>query len=189
MTFCRFLLAASLGAVFAVGSRGSVQSPRENRDALLVADFETRIAEYVQLHKKEAAQLPPLKPTDSPARINDYQTELAQKIRDARRGAREGDIFTPPIAAEFRRLIGIAMQGRDSALIRTSLRRGEPVRIPVAVNGVYPSTVPLQTTPPSLLLNLPNLPPEMDYRVVGRDLVLRDATANLIVDFIPRAIS
>jgi hypothetical protein len=28
----------------------------------------------------------------------------------------------------------------------------------------------------------------MEYRVVGKDLVLRDVDANLIVDFIPNAI-
>jgi len=32
------------------------------------------------------------------------------------------------------------------------------------------------------------LPPELDYRVVGRDLVLRDVKANLVVDFIANAI-
>ena len=69
-----------------------------------------------------------------------------------------------------------------------SLRRSEPVRIPLRVNDTYPEKLPLQTTPPTLLLNLPKLPEELDYRVVGNNLVLRDVEANLIVDFIPQAI-
>jgi len=38
--------------------------------------------------------------------------------------------------------------------------------------------------PPSLLSNLPLLPPELEYRTVGRDVVLRDVGANLIVDVV-----
>lgn len=56
------------------------------------------------------------------------------------------------------------------------------------MNQEYPDNKPLQTMPPSLLLNLPQLPPEVESRVVGRDLVLRDIGANLIVHFIPKGI-
>jgi hypothetical protein len=44
--------------------------------------------------------------------------------------------------------------------------------------------VPLQSTPPSLLENLPPLPPEIEYRITGADLVLLDAKANMVVDII-----
>jgi len=37
-------------------------------------------------------------------------------------------------------------------------------------------------------MNLPELPPQLEYRVVGRSLILRDSEANLIVDFIRDAI-
>ena len=33
-----------------------------------------------------------------------------------------------------------------------------------------------------LLRKLPDLPPELEYRIVGRHLILRDVKANLIVD-------
>jgi len=69
-----------------------------------------------------------------------------------------------------------------------SLRRSEPVVLPLKVNRAYPEGVPLETTPPSLLAKLPELPAELEYRVVGHALVLRDATANLIVDFLPDVI-
>ena len=80
------------------------------------------------------------------------------------------------------------MKGPQAARIQDSLQRAEPVQLELQVNAVYPASVPLQSTPPSLLLNLPKLPPEVDYRVVGDKLVLRDVEANLIVDFIPHAI-
>jgi hypothetical protein len=58
----------------------------------------------------------------------------------------------------------------------------------IRVNGDYPAGLPLESTPPSLLLNLPKLPPEVDFRVVGHDLALRDVDANLIVDLMANAI-
>lgn len=182
------LVLLSLGACGATGVRGFEQNGGVNRDALLVKEFQGRVADYVKVHKDAAAQLPPLKPTHSPAQIDAYQRELARRIRAARPDARQGYIFSPPVAAELHRLITISMRGAEGARIRASLQRGAPVSIPVVVNSSYPSTAPLETTPPSLLLNLPKLPPEVEYRVVAHDLVLRDATANLIVDFVPGAI-
>jgi hypothetical protein len=161
-----------------------------NPDSLILQDFHNRVADYVKLHQQVQAKLPALKPTDSPAAIAQHQAELASAIRDARPHARPGEIFTPKIGAEFRRLIGMTMRGRNAARIRASLRHAEPVRPPIAINGAYPlrAGVPLQSTPPTLLLNLPPLPKDVEYRIVGTTLVLLDVKANLIVDFLPRAI-
>jgi len=38
------------------------------------------------------------------------------------------------------------------------------------------------------MLKLPELPPELAYRFVGRDLVLKDIKAGLTVDLISKAI-
>jgi hypothetical protein len=46
----------------------------------------------------------------------------------------------------------------------------------------------LSTMPPSLLLNLPKLPEGLEYRFVGRNLILYDSKANLIVDILRNAI-
>jgi hypothetical protein len=56
------------------------------------------------------------------------------------------------------------------------------------VDHSYPKDAALQSTPPSLLQNLPQLPPDVEYRFVGNALILRDVEANLIVDFLPEAI-
>jgi hypothetical protein len=160
-----------------------------NADAAIVQDFEKRMADYAKLRHTLESQEPALKSTGSQEKIVHHEHELARKIRQAREHARQGDIFSPPIAAEFRRLIGLAMQGADGARIHESLRNAEPVRIKLRVNQAYPSNIPLQSTPPTILLNLPALPPECDYRLMGHDLVLRDAKTNLIVDIVPDAIT
>jgi hypothetical protein len=80
------------------------------------------------------------------------------------------------------------MAGQNDAHIKKSLERAEPVRLTLHVNEAYPAKIPLQSTPPSILLNLPRLPPELEYRIVGHTLTLRDAVANIVVDLMPDAI-
>jgi len=158
-------------------------------DAKAKKDFDQRVGEYVKLRKTAREGLHKLKPTKSPGTIETHEKGLAHRIRELRRDARQGDIFTPDVCAEFRRLIGITMQGEEAMRIRRSLRRAEPVHLKtLRVNRSYPAGVPLQSTPPTLLLNLPKLAPEVEYRFVGRALILRDVEANLVVDFIPDAI-
>ncbi len=154
----------------------------------VLKDFQKRVSEYVKLHKAEEAVLPPLKPTESAAKIARHERALAAGIRTARSTARQGDIFTPEIAAEFRRLLGIAMEGARKDRVRQSLRSAEPVSVPLRVNAPYPSKLPRQSAPPTILLNLPQLPAELRYGIVDHDLILQDIGANLIVDYIPAAL-
>ena len=56
------------------------------------------------------------------------------------------------------------------------------------MNRIYPDLGPYTTVPPTLLMRLPPLPDMLAYRIVGRDLILLDITASLLVDFLPRAI-
>jgi hypothetical protein len=159
-----------------------------NPQALVLQDFDKRVAEYVKLQKSLAKGLSATKPTTEPQTIIDRQHELAGKLRAARSQAKQGDIFTPEIAKEFRRLLGLARGGQNDAHIKRSLERAEPVRLTLHVNEAYPSNIPLQSTPPTILMNLPRLPPELEYRIAGRMLVLRDGVANIVVDLIPDAI-
>lgn len=181
-------LAALLGSCGTVPAAPAQQNTKVNPGALQTEKFHQRVAAYDRLHKNAAAQLPPLKPKESPAKTQEYERALAAKIRAARPHAKQGNLFTPLVGREFRRLIRLSMQGRDAARIRASLERGAQASLKVSVNSSYPSSVPLETTPPSLLMNLPELPPDLEYRVVGRTLVLRDVNANLIVDYLPNAI-
>ena len=158
-----------------------------NPHAAILQDFDKRVGEYVKMRKTIEGKLPKLKATPSQAKISSHERKLADMLRQERQSAAQGDIFTPEISAEFRRLIGIAMQGANTARIKESLKTAEPVNLRVAVNNRYPKKIPLQSTPPTLLLNLPRLPPEVEYRLVDHTLVLRDVKSNLIVDFMTNA--
>lgn len=159
-------------------------SPKARQDAAIVKDFNTRVTKYMDLRKKEAGKSP--KPTNSSDKLEDQRKQIAASIRVVRAAARQGDIFTPPIARYFRHQIAATLAGPQGKTIRASLRHAEPLHgVAVKVNERYPSGEPLQSTPPSLLLNLPELPKELQYRIVGNDLVLHDTAPDIIVDFIP----
>jgi len=175
--------------LFSVMAAIAQASNNGNQDSLVLKDFNRRVADYVRLHKIALSEIHRLKPTNSPEAIEHYQHHLAHRIREQRSGVVQGNVFTPEITEEFRRLIGITMQGPEAARIRESLRHAAPVYTrAIRVNRAYPAGLPLQSTPPSLLLNLPLLPPEVEYRVVGHDLIMRDVDANLVVDFLTNAI-
>jgi hypothetical protein len=153
-----------------------------------IDDFENRVKAYAELHRAAENELPALKQTGSQAEIVNHQSSLAARIRARRQGAMQGNIFSPEISQAFQRLAGTVTQGAAASRVKKSLRRAEPVNLRLKVNDSYPAKVPLQSVPPTLLQNLPKLPPELEYSVVGHALVLRDAAANLIIDFLPNVI-
>jgi hypothetical protein len=180
-------MVTSLAALLLVGTSALFQD-NVNPQTAALQDFEKRISDYVSMKKNLAKGTSATKPTNEPQLILERQHELARKIREARKGARQGAIFSPEIMKEFHRLIGLAMQGANSADIQKSLARSEPVRVPLKVNESYPPNIPLQSTPATILMNLPRLPPELEYRIAGHALALRDDVANIVVDLMPDAI-
>jgi hypothetical protein len=163
------------------------QSPPSSSSAF--DEFSKRVDAYVAIHKAALSKVHHLKPTPDPEAIERYEHSLAHQIRELRKHSKQGDIFTPEIAAEFNRVIRAAMQGPSGVRVEKSLSNAEPVRLPeLRVDTSYPEHLPLQSTPPSFLVNLPKLPKEVEYRVVGHSLVLRDVDANLIIDFMRNAV-
>jgi hypothetical protein len=161
-------------------------SAADQPEARILADFGDRVRKYLQSRQKAGGSP---KPAKEPEKLANDRKQTAAKVRVARTDAKQGDIFTPEITEYFRQQITATFAGPEGPKIRASLRRAEPVRgIPLKVNAAYPAALPRQSTPPTLLLNLPRLPKELEYRIVGRNLALHDTVTNLIVDFIPNAI-
>jgi len=127
----------------------AVSQEQANPDAAVLQDFQNRVAGYMKLHEAVKDELGKLKPTKSPEHIEHHEHQFAHKIREARLTARQGNIFTPEIATEFRRLIANAMKG-NATHVQQSLKRAEPVRLKLRVNHSYPEGVPLQSMPPTM---------------------------------------
>lgn len=183
-----------IAAVLAVplmhaGARAQDSKPAPNPRAVVLADYQKRIDEYMKLHDKASKGPAKMKETTDPSDIREAQATLAERLRAARADARQGDIFTPEIRAEFRRLMYPELKGEAGRETKAALREDAPEkRVPLKVNASYPEGEPRPTVPANLLVNLPRLPEDLEYRIVGRHLILLDDDANLIVDFIPNAI-
>lgn len=159
------------------------------RNAAAFAEFQDRVEAYVKLHKSMEATLPSLKPTDVPEMIKAHQLALARKIREARPNAAPGDIFAGRSAEAFRAAAREEFRGPEGHDARTTIRQGEPLaNIDIRLNEAYPDGVPFTTVPPTLLLKFPKLPDQVAYRIVGRDLILIDVEADLVVDRISELI-
>ena len=56
------------------------------------------------------------------------------------------------------------------------------------INAKYAEGKSLPSVPSNLLMNLPTLPHELEYRIIGNNLILRDTGADIIVDFMLNAV-
>lgn len=162
-----------------------------NPDAGLVADFKTRVDDYVKLRSKAEAKAPTeLEAKSKPAEIVVAEKTLGQKVREARPGAKRGEFFTPATEAMFRRLLKPPLtKGPAAADNKAIIKDDAPAaaEVPFKVNAEYPKDVPLSTVPPDVLLTLPPLPEDVQYRFAGKHLLLFDAKANIIIDFMLNA--
>lgn len=187
MRMCAGIAACVLAMTLTMTS-ASAQKPATagTPDAAIVADFEAKVKQYLDFRQQHVGAPPA--PANNPADIVSKQQEMGNKIRVARAGAKQGEIFTPRIAAYFRRQIAGSLAGSHGKEIRASLAHAEPVKMELQINQSYPPNQPLQSTPPTLLLNLPNLPDGLEYRLLDRELVLRDTEGNVVVDYVPNAL-
>ena len=147
-------------------------------------EFFDRVNIYMAVHRKADAKVQSLKDTSDPQKISGREKALSDQIRIERAGAKQGDVFSPGAAKEIADVVVEDFSARTPKDQKAVLEE-VPVKVPPSINTDYPTTLPLATVPPSLLMKLPTLPEELEYRFVGRHLILRDTKANLIVDFIP----
>lgn len=173
---------ALVGLTVAAGvAFGSQRTERE-----ILERFQRRIDEYMSLHRRLEKGSPGVEgPLEQ---VRSSQRALAGKIRTERRNAIQGAIFDSETRAMFRRRLGAQLDGPDGAGIRRAITAEAPAFILLRVNGEYPAGWSVSSVPPSILAALPKLPAELEYRFVRRDLILLDAHANLVVDFMRNAI-
>ena len=162
-----------------------------NPHAAILADFKERVDAYMKVRKEAIKDAPRLKETTDVAKIKAAQDGMAQSIRMARPHARQGDVFTPEIVAQFRRLLNPELKGDDGRDAKEILKDDAPPpgTIPFKVNAKYPDGASVATIPANLLLSLPTLPEPMQFKVVGKHLILLDEDADLIVDYALNVIS
>ncbi len=185
----------ALALIVLVASVAYPQAPKTDRDrdtpdfrmqvwGDIAIDFTALVWSYLELRSELEKGLPTLTVTDDPAETRRVERALAQRIRLARAEAKQGDLFTPTISIAFRKALLLEMDASTWAAIMDD----NPGEFPAQINGTYREGKPFSTVPPNILAALPRLPDDIEYRFLGRHLILLDTKASVILDRIPYAI-
>jgi hypothetical protein len=157
-----------------------------NRDAQTLAEFQARVKNYLALRQKLLVGKPTLPDKATPDQIEKYQRALGDLVIAARKGARKGDVVGGEMTVLLRRLLGPIFKGPNGAGIRNAILEEAQPLVPT-INTRYPDDVPVSTMPPEILKALPKLDETLEFRFVGRHLILMDVPAHLIVDIVDNA--
>ena len=162
---------------------GTVRQPASPAETDALRELQKRLDGYLHLRSDLAHKLKPLSPTADAAELTARQESLASAIRIARKDAQKGDLIPSAAASRIRTIVAEDLKSRPPEARRAAFSE-VPEGVVVAVNKTYPAQAALPTVPPLLLNKLPTLPDNLQYRFVGRDVVLLDADTQLIVDYI-----
>ena len=153
-----------------------------------IKQFHDAIADYLALRnglRKEVSG--PVKDSTS-VQLNNASDALAGAIQRARPNAEVGAIFSEPVATIIKRRIADAAGAEKLRKALADIDDEGAASSTPKVHLRLPVSEHLATMPPSLLVVLPQLPKELEYRILGRYLILRDVDASLILDYIPAAV-
>src|SRR5262245_30463371 len=175
------MILATAGERTLAESEAATQKPPANATGAATKAFLDRLQDYVRYHNNVEKMVPPLVGTKDPAKIADREQALGAALIKQRPDAKPGDFFIPQYQPILTSIIKEDFAKRPLA-DRKALIRELPKDLTIGVNSIYPTTIALATFPANLLQKLPALPRELEYRIVGRDLILRDVTGNVVVD-------
>ena len=157
-------------------------------DATAIQRFDQAIASYMALRHGLGSEVSgPVKDSSS-SQVSNASDALAGAIQRARQDAKVGSIFNEPVAAVIKRRIADAVRTEKLASVLADIDDDGTAGPSPRVHLRLPVSAQMATMPPSLLKVLPPLPKELEYRILGRYLVLRDVDASLILDYIPDAV-
>ena len=128
---------------------------------LAVSEFATTINRYLELHRLLDDPMSSLTLCADPEQTARAREAHRRAIVEARVATPRGDIFTPRVATYIRRQLQMATH--QARMAEADVRE-------------------------TALQRLPELPNELEYRFVGRDLVLLDMEIDLVVDVLPDAL-
>jgi hypothetical protein len=179
---------ATLPIVFALAGPGESSTGPPIQQAV-PQEFVARVNQYDETHRRVAAALGPPEICSDPEELLRHERAFARAIHQRRPNAREGDIFTPDAARYFQALIAEVTweQGLDVVTELADAQAWDTEAAVLQVNAQMPwKAGPMMWA--SIHARLPELPLELEYRFVGRDLVLVDILGNVIVDVLREAL-
>ncbi|HWN10419.1 MAG TPA: hypothetical protein VNO50_14340 [Pyrinomonadaceae bacterium] len=172
----------------ALAQKLPTSSPASAADRNTVAIFAARAKAYVKLRNRVESKLQKLSKDSTPEQIASHKKAFEEGVRTARVGAKPGDIFTTGAGEYLRRMIRNEFKGQDRGEVKEAILDAETSGVPLKVNYPYPETKEVSAIPPTLLLRLPELPKELNYRFVRRHMLLIDKENGLILDYMLNAL-
>lgn len=184
--------APRLAALFCIALTAAGASAQEpDRVVQSLAAFEHATQDYVLMHRRLERQIGTFELSTPIAEVNRMIHDLAVAIRAERGDARQGDVFTPELTHLLRTRINHALLEHhyvaDDVRAAGRLNGSHYERVRLQVNDTFPWALAAGMFP-CVIDALPSLPPELQYRIVGDDLLLIDIHASLIVDILPQAL-
>ena len=174
----------SVVAAVSLSQQKTIAEPvLSEREKQLISAFNRHVKDYLKQRDRVKSKLTPLSKDSTPEQISAYQKSFVEALRAMRAGTQQGYIFNKEFAGYLRTVIKTEFPPRDKAEIREVILEADTKVVPLKVNYPYPETKELTQIPPTLLLKLPQLPKEVKYRYVGRNMLLVDTDNGLIVDY------
>lgn len=174
----------------AAGSSAAQTVPVTDDQA--VQQFQQAAHDYALMHRNLERRFPPIEVTADVAGLHQAFEAMAAAVRMARPEAQPGDLFSPAVGEVLRDRIARSLdrQGLTAFDVRVAelADTGHAGPVALKVNGSFPWAIATGMIP-CILQALPPLPPELEYRMVGTDLILIDVPAGLIVDILPYALA
>ena len=158
-------------------------NPNANAQATALAEFQKRLQDYINLREQMGRQLKPLASTADSAELAARQDTLAAAIREARKGAKPGDLIPTRVVGQIRTTVAADFRQRSAAVQRAVFEE-VPEGVTPVINKTMPDNSALATVPPLLLNRLPALPDNLQYRFMARHIVVMDGDTRIIVDYI-----
>ena len=193
-----FVAAAIVGLTFAPVQLTAGQTPEKQKsiigvglsvqDTRAVAAFEARVKQYAKMREDIEDKMPKLSKESTPEQIQAHKTAFEAKVKAARAGAKRGQIFTKDIVTYIRATIRQEFKGTERAKLRETVLEADTKGVPLRINYPYPESKELTEMPPTLLLKLPQLPKQLRYRFVKRNMLLVDRENGLILDYMLDAV-
>jgi hypothetical protein len=151
-----------------------------------IATFESRLATYVEMHRRLEGPIPPLAVTSDMDEVRRLMEALRVRIRAERGNQGQGFLLTPAMVSVLRTRISSCLTIEQIEETMADVAEHTPPNMPQPrVNEPLPDDAPFVMVPPEALRTLPPLPPELRYVVLSGALIIWDHHADLIVDIAP----
>jgi hypothetical protein len=176
-------------ALWAGAARGIARQPADAEDPL--EHFQSAVAAYMTLREAVERTLPPPEISPDPETIFLAVDAMAAAIRAARPSAKEGDVFDAEAALLLRRRIRETLREPDCQPADILAAQGDDDRRPELSRPIVHDQFDWGAgsfMAWCILEVLPELPEELQFRFVERDLVLVDIDADLVIDVLPDAL-